>query len=38
MFLISKGANHFSVAQKFLLGGFLNVGPYCNLRLDKRKF
>ena len=28
-FLITKGANYFSVAKKFLLDGFLNVGPYC---------
>ena len=31
MLLMSKGANHFSESLKFLLGGFLNVGPYCSL-------
>ena len=31
VFLINKGANHFSVALKFFSGGSLDAGPYCIL-------
>ena len=27
--VVGKRANYFPVALKFLIGGFLNVGPYC---------
>ena len=37
-FLISRGRNNLSVAYKFLLGGFLNAGPYCScFQVDERQ-